>query len=178
MWRNYLVTGLRNLARNRTYAIINIAGLTVGIAACLIVFLYVRYETSYENGLPDAERTYQLQQWVRPGAQILYPGGTQMTSYVSGQRLREFPQVEQVVYAGKFQPVILQNGRGTVSENFVFVDGPLFDVLRLPFLRGDRGTALRAPGTLVLTRAEALRRFGSIDVVGRTLSIVAGGSTT
>jgi putative ABC transport system permease protein len=178
MWRNYLITGLRNLARNRTYAVINIAGLTVGIAACLIVFLYVRYETNYENWLPDAERTYQLQQWVSPGAQTLYPGGTQMTSYVSGQRLREFPQVEQVVYAGKFQPVILQNGQGTVSEHFLFVDGPLFDVLRLPFLRGDPAGALRAPGTIVLTRTEALRRFGTLDVVGRTLSIVAGGGTT
>ena len=73
-----------------------------------------------------------------PARTNLYPGGTQMTSYVSGQRLRQFPQIEQVVYVGQQQPVILQNGEGTVSEDFVFVDGPLFDVLRIPFLRGDR----------------------------------------
>ncbi len=178
MWRNYLMVGLRNLARNRTYAFINIAGLTIGLAACLIVLLYVRYETSYDAWLPDADRTYQLQQWVSPGAATLYAGGTQMTSYISGQRLREFPQVEQVVYVGRQQPVILQNGQGTLSENFVYVDGPLFDVVRVPFLRGDPRSALRAPGTMVLTRAEALRRFGTVDVVGRTLTIAAAGTTT
>ena len=172
MWRNYLITGLRSLVRSRTYAFINIAGLAIGLAACLIVLLYVRYETSYDKSLPDAERTFQLQQWVSPGAQTLYAGRTQMTSYISGQRLREFPQVEQVVYVGRAQPVILQNGQGTLSENFVYVDGPLFDVLRLPFLRGDPHTALTAPGTVVLTRAEAMRRFGTTDVVGRTLAIV------
>jgi putative ABC transport system permease protein len=175
MWRNYLTVGLRNLLRNRTYAFINIAGLTIGLTACLTVLLYVRYELSYDGWLPEADRTFQLQQWVTPGAQSLYPGGTQMTSYVSGQRLRDFPQVEEVVYAGRAQPVILQNGEGTVSENFVYVNGPLFDVLRLPFLRGDPRTALAAPGRMVLTRAEALRRFGSVDIVGRTLTIATGG---
>ncbi|HYD14544.1 MAG TPA: FtsX-like permease family protein [Allosphingosinicella sp.] len=178
MWRNYLTVGLRSLAHNRTYAFINVFGLTIGLAACIIVLLYVRYETNYDSRLPDAERTYQLQQWVSPGAQTLYPGGTQMTSYISGQRLRDFPQVEQVVYLGRQQPVILQDGQGTVSENFVFADGPLFDVVRLPFLRGARETALRAPGTMVLTRTEALRRFGTLDVVGRTLGIVTSGGTT
>ncbi len=178
MWRNYLVTGFRSLVRSRTYAVINVAGLAIGLAACLMVLLYVRNELNYDGRLPDAARTFQLQQWVSPGAQTLYGGGTQMTSYISGQRLRDFPQVEQVVYVGKVQPVILQNGQGTVSENFVYVDGPLFDVLRLPFLRGDPGTALNAPGRMVLTRTEALRRFGTIDVVGRTLGIVTGRGAT
>ena len=178
MWRNYLVVGFRALARNKTYALINVFGLTVGLAACLLVLLYIRYEQSYDAWLADADRTFQLQQWSDATDGNLYPGGIQMTSFVSGQRLRQFPQIEQVVYLGHQQPVILQDGRGTVSEDFVFVDGPLFDVLRIPFVRGDARTALRAPGTMVLTESEATRRFGTIDVVGRTLAIVAGGRTT
>ena len=179
MWRNYAIVGLRSLVKSRTYAVINLFGLTIGLAACLTVFLYIRYELGYDSWLADANRTFQLQQWVSPGApETLYPEPTQMTSYISGQRLREFPQIEEVVYVGRSQPVILQNGEGTLSENFVYVNGPLFDVLGVPFVRGDRRTALRAPGTMVLTASEALRRFGTIDVLGRTLTTVTASGPT
>ncbi|HEX8621808.1 MAG TPA: FtsX-like permease family protein [Allosphingosinicella sp.] len=178
MWRNYLTVAIRALIKNRTYAFINIFGLTIGLAACLGVFLYVRYELSYDAWLADADRTFQLQQWIVEGEEGLEPGGTQMTSYLSGQRLKQFPQIERVVYVGRQQPIVLQDGQGTLSENFVYVDGPLFDVLRLPFLRGDRRTALAAPGTMVLTGSEAIRRFGSLDVVGRTLTLATSKGTT
>jgi len=61
MWRNYLTVGVRALVRNRTYAFINIFGLAVGLAACLLLLIYVRYETTYDAWLPDAGNTYQLQ---------------------------------------------------------------------------------------------------------------------
>src|SRR5205085_2436544 len=61
MWRNYLTVGLRNLARNKTYAVINILGLAIGLAACFALFVYVRYETSYDRWLPDSERIFQVQ---------------------------------------------------------------------------------------------------------------------
>ncbi|HEX6377314.1 MAG TPA: FtsX-like permease family protein [Allosphingosinicella sp.] len=178
MWRNYLTVAIRALIKNRTYAFINIFGLTIGLAACLSVYLYIRYETSYDAWLADADRTFQLQQWIVEGEEGLEPGGTQMTSYLSGQRLRQFSQVERVVYVGRQQPVILQDGHGTLSEDFVFVDGPLFEVLRIPFLRGDPRTALAAPGTMVLTASEARRRFATIDAVGRTLSLATSKGTT
>ena len=61
MWRNYLTVGLRALAKNKTYAFINIFGLALGLAACLMILLYVRYELSYDKWLPNAENVYQLQ---------------------------------------------------------------------------------------------------------------------
>ena len=61
MWRNYLTVGVRALVKNKTYAFINIFGLAIGLAACLMLLLYVRYETSYDNWLPNAENTYQFQ---------------------------------------------------------------------------------------------------------------------
>jgi putative ABC transport system permease protein len=178
MWRNYLVVGLRALARSKTYTFLNVAGLALGLAACLTILIYVRCEMSYESWLPQADRAFQLQQWTVSGDENTILGGQQMTSYISGARLRQLPQVEQVVYVGNAQPVVLQNGEGTISEHSVFVDGPLFDVLPLPFLRGDRRTALAAPGLMVLTRAEAVKRFGTIHAVGKTLSLVMAGETT
>ena len=82
MWRNYLTVAIRALIKSRTYAFINLFGLTVGLAACLIVFLYIRYEVSYDSGLADADRTSQLQQWIVGGDDptLEIPSGTQMTS--------------------------------------------------------------------------------------------------
>jgi putative ABC transport system permease protein len=62
MWRNYLTVGLRALAKNKTYAFINIFGLAIGMAACLLILLFVRYEMSYDSWLPEcADRAYQFQ---------------------------------------------------------------------------------------------------------------------
>src|SRR6059058_2781363 len=63
MWRNYWTVAVRALVKNRTYSIINIAGLAIGMAACIMILLYVRYEESYDRWLPDFEDTYQLQAW-------------------------------------------------------------------------------------------------------------------
>ena len=60
MWRNYLLVGIRALLKNRVYAVINIAGLAIGLAACLLILTYVRYEFSYDNWLPNAENSYEL----------------------------------------------------------------------------------------------------------------------
>ena len=65
MWRNYMTVGLRALAKNHTYAFINIVGLAIGLAACLMLLIYVRYETSYDEWLPNAANTYQFQSHFR-----------------------------------------------------------------------------------------------------------------
>ena len=63
MWRNYWTVAVRALAKSKTYSIINIAGLAIGMAACIMILLYIRYEQSYDKWLPDVENTYQLQAW-------------------------------------------------------------------------------------------------------------------
>ena len=63
MWRNYWTVAVRALAKSRTYSIINIAGLAIGMAACIMILLYIRYEQSYDKWLPGVENTYQFQAW-------------------------------------------------------------------------------------------------------------------
>ena len=179
LWGSYTRAAWRSLAKHRSYTLINVAGLSLGLAASLVILLHVRYELSYDAWLPGAERAFVLQQWVLPSDNPnVVPGVNPMTSYVSGERLRQFPQLDRVVYVGNGQPVVLHNGEATTSEHFVYVNGPLFDILQIPFLRGDRATALSAPGRLVLTRSEAIRRFGTIDALGRTLTLVSAGVAT
>ncbi|MFL6859919.1 MAG: ABC transporter permease [Sphingomicrobium sp.] len=177
MWRNYLHTALRSLAKSPMGTLINVAGLSLGLAAFVLIMLFVRYETSYDAWLPGADRAFQLQQWNIGGDG---GPGTQMTSFRSGTALRkDFPQIDRVVYVGKSQPAVIQDGEASVAQNFVYVDGPLFDILQLPFLAGDRSTALSKPGQLVLTGSEATRRFGTpAAALGRTLTLVAGDKST
>jgi len=66
MWRNYLTVGLRALAKNKVYAFINIFGLSLGIAACLLILTFVRYEFSYDSHLPGADQAYQVQDFYKP----------------------------------------------------------------------------------------------------------------
>ena len=176
MWRNYLTVGFRALTKNKTYAFINIFGLAIGLAACLLILLYVRYETSFDHWLPEAERTYQFQQHYterNTGEQQLM----QMNSYVAGPTLKkDFPQVESVVYAMSAAPTVLKDGEASTSEDVWFVDGNAFDVISLPLLTGDPKMALRNPGSLALTRSEAVRRFGTAQATGKMLTLMMNGN--
>ena len=143
MWRNHLMLTLRLLARNKLYAFVNLFGLALGLAACLLILIYVRYESSYDSALPEAERVFQLQNWFVASDAGSGGRATRMTSFASGTALRkDFPEIETLVYVGNNQPVIVQNGEASISKNFYFADGPLFDVLQFPFLHGDRQGSL------------------------------------
>src|SRR3954466_15723788 len=96
MWQNYLTVALRALARHKVYAFINIFGLALGLAACILILLYVRYETSYDRWLPDAGRVYQVQTLhIDPetGARNLHQG---TEGVVTDSLAKDFPQIEAI----------------------------------------------------------------------------------
>ncbi len=173
MWRNYLTVGLRALAKNKTYAFINIFGLTVGLVACLLILLYVRYEQSYDRWLPEADRTFQLQTWYKADSRMGEEKLMQLSAIAAGRRLaQDFPQVEKLVWVRTFAPVVIQNGRASEVEDLRMADGNLFEVLALPLVRGSAATALPDSHSVALSESEAKRRFRGADPIGRTLTIV------
>jgi putative ABC transport system permease protein len=178
MWRNYLTVGFRALAKNKTYAFINIFGLAIGMAACLLILLYVRYEISYDAWMPGSDRAYQLQDFYKATDNGGEEMALQMTSYVSGKALvKDFPQIEKAVYVASQGATIMQNGEPSIADNFNFVDGNLFDILEVPFVRGNRATALSRPNSLVLTEKEASKRFPNRDALGKTLTLISQGKS-
>jgi putative ABC transport system permease protein len=178
MWRNYMTVGLRALAKNRTYAFINIVGLAIGLAACLMLLIYVRYETTYDQWLPNSENAYQFQSHYK-SKQTGEESHFQMTSFVAGQRLKaNFPQVDRTVYALSSAPVIMRGGEAISTEDVLLVDKHFFDVLQFPLAQGDPRTALSQTNSVVLTQTEARRIFGTENVVGRTLTMVSRGVST
>jgi putative ABC transport system permease protein len=174
MLRNYLTVGLRALAKNRTYAFINIFGLAIGMAACLMILLFVRYEMSYDSWVPDAGRTYQFQSWYR-SHETGQEAQLQMTPFAAGEALRkDFPQVETAVYAWDNGPVFLRNGQAYSTEHYLFTAGNFLDAVALPLVRGG-SDALGRVGNAVLTQSEAVRKFGTDVVVGRTFTMISKG---
>jgi putative ABC transport system permease protein len=178
MWRNYVTVAMRALAKNKTYTFINIFGLAIGMAACLMILLFVRYELTYDQQLDRAEDAYQFQTYYKD-PDTGEEGNLQMAAYVSkGALLKDFPQIEKVVYAQSSGPVVIRNGEASPSpDNMQYVDGPLLDILRFPFVKGDPATALKEPGSLVLTETEAAKRFGAENPMGQTLTLVSAGKS-
>jgi putative ABC transport system permease protein len=175
MWRNYVTVGLRALAKNKVYAFINIFGLSLGIAACLLILTFVRYEFSYDDWIENGDRTYQLQDFYQPTERGGEEMKLQVTSYVSGAAMeKDFPQIEKRVYITTPPMVVLQNGQPSTPERGALADGNLFEVLELPFVRGDRASSLDAQHTVALSESEAKKYFGNSDPVGKTLTLAYG----
>jgi putative ABC transport system permease protein len=172
MWRNYWTVALRALAKNRTYSIINIAGLAIGMAACVMILLYIHYERSYDAWLPDVENTYEFQAWY-PHPDEGNPALLQMSGFVTKDRVKkDFPQVVAGVYVFDNGPVFIKDGQANSTKQWYFADDDFLKVVNLPLIAG--GT-LTAPLTAVLTQEEAIKRFGTDQVVGKTLSIISHG---
>jgi putative ABC transport system permease protein len=174
MWKNYLTVGFRALAKNRTYAFINIFGLAIGMAACLMILLFVRYEMSYDKWLPDSERVFQVQNWFRDPASG-EEAKLQMAPFATKAALiKDFPQIEKAVYALQSVPVFLKDGQASSTEDYLYVDDNLLDVLDLPLVHGSR-SALERVNTALLSRSEAVSRFGTDNAVGRTMTVISKG---
>ena len=173
MWRNYLTVGLRALGKNKTYAFINIAGLAIGLAACILILLYVRYEQSYDKWLKGADEVYQLQTFYPADSRIGKEASLQLSSIVAGRTLaKDFPQVEKLVWMRSFAPVVIQDGQAAEVPGLRMVDDNLFEIFQVPFVRGEAKTALPDAHSVALSESEAKRRFGDADPIGKTLTIV------
>jgi putative ABC transport system permease protein len=172
MWRNYWTVAVRALVKNRTYSAINIAGLAIGMAACIMILLYVRYEQSYDSWIPDVRNTYQVQTWV-PHPQDGEPTFAQVTAYVAeGALEKDYPQIEGATYVVYGGPVFYKDGQASPCEDYLYTDNDFLKVVNLPLVAG---STLTAANTAVLTRKEAIKRFGTDQVVGRTFTVIAAG---
>jgi putative ABC transport system permease protein len=172
MWRNYWTVAVRALAKSKTYSIINIAGLAIGMAACVMILLYIRYEESYDSWLPDVENTYQLQVWS-PHPHDGQPYFLQMANYASKDAIKkDYPQVQAAAYLQDNGPVFVKDGQASSTKGFMFTDDDFLKVVSLPLIAG---TTLTQPQTAVITKSEAITRYGTDQVVGRTLTVISRG---
>jgi putative ABC transport system permease protein len=170
MLKNYLVISLRNMKRHKGYTFINVFGLAVGLAACLLVLLYARDELSYDRYNEKAERIQRVMvRLVREGKEMNLSGaGAPMAEAM----IKEFPEVEDAVRFREAESLSVRYAEKQFRENrVVYADPSFFNVFSIRLLKGDPKTALAEPRTLVLSRTTAKKYFSQDDPVGKTLQI-------
>jgi putative ABC transport system permease protein len=170
MLKSYLRVALRSIRRQRGFAFINIAGLAVGLACCLLIALLVRDELAYDRFHEHADRVYRVVTDVT--APNTPPDAFAVSSRPMGERLLGgYPEVESAVRLVPFDPSVLHEGEYTYDLDVYFAEPSLFEVFSFPLLEGDPATALAEPYRGVITERLARRFFGGGAVVGQVLAL-------
>ncbi len=176
MFRNYFKVALRNLLKQRVYSVINVAGLAVGIAGCLVIVLYVADEFSFDRFHEKGDRIYKV------ALERMYPQHATYYAVIPHSYAdvipRDFPEVESVVrMGGPFNNVLVtyKDDRGDekkFEENFIMAaDSNFFQMFSIELLKGDAARVFKTLNDIVVTQATAQRYFGSEDPLGKTLRI-------
>jgi len=177
MLKNYFKVAWRNLLRNKTFSLINILGLAIGLASFILIALFVADELSYDRFNEKASRIYRINGDVRFGGNDLRLA---VSSDMMGPTLKnDFPQVEQFVRIyNSSGSKLIKKGNEFIDESAVaHADSTLFDVFTFPAIAGDTRKALNDPNTVVLTESAALKYFGTTDVLGKTIETNEDNST-
>ena len=172
MLKNYLTVALRSLRKQKLYGFVNVLGLAVGIACCLLVGLFVRSELSFDRFHANADRLYRA--WVQEdyGPDEVFTNT--ITPYVLAPTLdASVPEVEATV---RIEPMggTVRRGAEVLNETIVFADEGFFEVFSFPLLRGDPATALARRDGVVLTETVARRHFGDAEALGQSLTLQVG----
>ena len=169
---NYLKLGLRNLVKHKTYSLINIIGLSVGIAAFLLIFLHVQYELGFNNYIPEKDQLYRcVEIQYAPGvgeqhvAVTMGPLGSAMKT--------DFPEVEDFVRLMYWGSQSIEfDGKYFEPEFVVFADPSVFKLFGVDLILGDTATALKETNSLVLSEETAETIFGSAEnAMGKLVKI-------
>jgi putative ABC transport system permease protein len=171
MLRNYLTIAFRNLLRHRIFSLVNVFGLAIGMAACLLILQYVRFELSYDRFHAQGSRIYRIPSgsYLAGGALDYIDAGN--SPAVGPALKREFPEVADFVRLNPFYDgAVIANGDVKFrEEKLYYADPSVLTVFSFPFLKGDCLTALQSPNTVVLTETTARKYFGAEDPVGKVI---------
>jgi putative ABC transport system permease protein len=173
MLKNYLKVALRNIVKHKFYSLIIIAGLSVGIAGAILIFLYVRHEWSYDDFHARGGRIHRLAVFENYSANQQF--FNTLTPFPLGPALKEaFPEVVRYARIGESSDIV-RRGPNSHLETFSVADPSLFEMFTFPLVKGTPQTALAAPDSVVLTESMALKYFGREDPIGQVLSINLNG---
>lgn len=169
MLRNYLLIAVRNLFRQKFHSLINILGLSVGIAATLLILLWVQDELTYDRFHDHADRLYQVEEDQFYSGEIYH---VTVTPYPSGPVWKEeIPEIEDACRYQWCYGMLFNFGENAFYEDeCIAVDSTFFNMFSFPVLRGNPKELLREPYTIVLTEETAEKYFGKEDPIGQSIT--------
>ncbi|UCE18536.1 MAG: ABC transporter permease [Gemmatimonadota bacterium] len=173
MFQNYLKVAIRNIVRQKGYSFINIFGLAVGIACCILIMVWVHNEVSYDGFHQKADRIYRLYGDLTLGGNLR--SQPIVGAPVAPALQQAFPEIENTVRMSPFDAITAKYGDIEFRENNIYyADNSFFEVFTLPLIIGDPATALTTRYSIVLTEKIAHKYFGEEDPLGKSLRFSDG----
>ncbi len=177
MISNYYKVSMRNILRNKTFSLLNISGLSVGIASCILILIYVNNELSYDTYNEKYDRTYRVVHYYGSEEKVASDDVLPINEFqvwgnapVAPAMQNYFPEVDQVFRFTSDAPWLLSyNGISFSETDILFGDSTAFDLFDWSFLAGNPETALVRPNTIVLTKRLAEKYFKDENPIGKTL---------
>lgn len=173
MFQNYFKIALRNLLKHKVFSFINIMGLTVGMTACFLIFLYVRFELSYDSFHRKADNIYRIVADLKTPSDFIRTSGPAWA--VPPNVKRDFPEVREFVRVSNNSFLLRRGNVKFQEERSAYADSTFFRVFDFPLLKGDPNSALKAPLSIILSESAAKKYFGKQDPMGQTLLFTGEG---
>src|SRR5438309_3190197 len=166
MFRNYFKTALRSLSKHKLYTGTNIFGLTIGLAACLLIGVYIFDELSYDAFHANANRIVRTTMEYKQAGTVNATATT--GTKVGPQFKRTFPLVEEYTRTFIRHNVVKSGDKLFDESHILYADPAFFKIFSFPIVEGNAATALVAPDNIVITRSTAKRYFGTEDPLNKT----------
>ena len=174
MFRNLIVVAWRNLEKQRFFTIINILGLSIGLASFILIALYVTNELRFDKHHQKLDRIYRIH------SDIIF-GGTELSLAVTADPMgeamkKDFPEVEEFtrIYNSDGSKQIRKGSNFITETDVAYVDSNFFSVFTVPFIHGNPSTALTNPNCVVISEDAARKYFGKTEVVGENMETNVG----
>jgi len=170
MFKNYLKIAVRNIVKHKAYSFINIIGLALGMASCILIFSYVLYELSFDRYHENADRIYRLGLRGRQGEKVISIALSNAPT--APALIEEYPEVENAVRFYSAPKTLVEYGdKRFYDEGILYADKTVFDVFSWPMLKGNPNTALTTAYSVVITAEMAEKYFGDEDPMGKVLAV-------
>ncbi|MFZ1790064.1 MAG: ABC transporter permease [Saprospiraceae bacterium] len=169
MINNYFKIAWRNLIRNKAFSFINVSGLSIGLACCMLIILFTKDELSYDRFHEQTDNLYHLTCSVteKDGSTSKYA----LASQIQGPSfMEEIPEIESCVRLHE-RDYVVRKGSETVYENASFVDDNFFTVFSFPLVQGDPKAVLTDPRSIVISEEISKKYFGDVNPMGKTMEL-------
>ena len=170
MLQNYLSSALRSLLKNRLYSVINILGLAIGLAACILIALFVRHEFSFDQFWSEGDRVYRLHTTLKPTGRS--PSVSVQAQGPVKRALEEY-FVDEIAAVTRFSAMaaVVQSDGAAIEETIHWTDPQTAEIFSLDIVAGDLASAIASNTNLAMSRSLARKYFGDGDAIGRVLTL-------
>ena len=170
MFKNYLVVAVRNIIKDKTSSLINTAGLAVGFACCILIFLYVSFHYGYDKYYQNSSRIYRI--WREYKTEKFQEQYATTPIPLIPHIKNNYPEVEEAVQLELYSNQLVRNDDNIDYENrVVYTDPDIFKIFSIPFVRGNPAEAFGGPESIIITEKIACKYFADGDAFGKILNV-------